>query len=343
MEASTQSLDQTIKQDQEGKLTRFFFGNKPLEMQMIAFIGPFFLFISLLLVRDGNIPFFIGIALCAIICTCFGFKWGAKAIYCAFIPYSVLFFLACSDLLFVETLWLFGSFCSIILAQLITILAFQESVAVVSSMQSNNSEAEQQLISLEEKIKASEDNVQKELGLLAIELEKWKDEAELRLVERNKTNELLDLASQEIHFLSGNKEKLINDAVTARKQAFEALQLNEDLKQKLLAVAAPAIPIDTINDADISIPNNPIESLYKQLRVQFEEKCQVLNEARVALFNTEGKLHIAETIKEQEQIVANYDDCDSLQVIIADLTLENESLQKEIEELEKIIDSTIIQ
>lgn len=80
-----------------------------------------------------------------------------------------------------------------------------------------------------------------------------------------------------------------------------------------------------------------LEGLYKQLRLQFEEKSQVLSSTRKELFETQGRVLLLQREEEERTYEPKGEEDRLLEALIARLVQEIESLEEEIHTLEELV------
>lgn len=339
-EASTHSFDQSIKKDKTwlSRLSDLFFQNNSSNFFILSLIGPSFIFCTLLLLAFVKSPLFFGFLCISFISYLISLKWAYKGTIVSTCLYALFACVQFFYLDFFEKVWTLGAIGSLLMAQMIAIFFYQEFIEKLKSMHSHSEEGFQQLVHTEEKYQESENNWKSQWETLVKELEKWKEEAEQRLIEKNQANDLLQNVHQEVRHIENQKHQIVLEVNSARVHAHRLQKENEILKEKLLAVPPIEEKQICLEEFKDQSPEH-LASLYKQLRGQFDEKCQILSDTRIDLFKAEGKIHSLQQEKEQELLNATWQEYQFFSQVISQLEQEKEALKQEIQELEKLLSS----
>lgn len=226
-----------------------------------------------------------------------------------------------------------------------------------------NSDSEKQLtISAEQIIQLNQENerLQARIGLLDKEKEleqsernqketqlKQSQEKETALLndfqsfKKNKDEELLALGMQ-IDLLKQERLSLIDHYTQLLEEKTSVPLVEENLLEPSEPSETSDIPLSNVDLLPIANSSRRIESLYLQLREQFEEKSDILDETRRQLFHADEKILNLE--KEREEASLFEQSIEEKQLIKYCLNMElehykiQENLEKEIGELTDLLD-----
>lgn len=317
------------------------------------------------------------------------------------ITYFLLFLITISFFMTIpvqDRLWQMGIIFASALEIYILLLTLEEVQSSFVNLENEHIKSLDQIKILKEEKQNEKQQSDEYIESFLKEIEKWKEEAKHRKIEKITDEKRLKLAYTEIENLVNQKEELINEAYKANKQAYEISLCLEEMQTHLKKNEAPIFDLERANSqllcelekankenigskekieilklekeelqtklsyAEASLASqisdnktlepsisqsNPIEfeevqkalkrteGLYKQLRLQFEEKTKILELTRRELFIMEGKwltLQKEKEFSEVEQIEFEYiENVLSMQQKII------EDLEEEIFNLEELI------
>lgn len=201
------------------------------------------------------------------------------------------------------------------------------------------------------KLTSALDIAQTRIKALEEEIAQQQTNTELQIAQ---IKEELSLKAQQIHLTTKeleNKANLLekieiekNNLESAYVQIEQSLQQSEqqitDLKNELVALENR--PIERVIDAN----TRSIEAMYLQLRKQFEEKSNVLDQTRRELFAVQEKELALQKILEEKELFSSSESEALLEKEYLRLGKEYENMQqqyeKEVEILAKLIDHLIV-
>lgn len=247
---------------------------------------------------------FLGLILC--------WRYKALGFVLTLFSSSLLFLFSYGSIEQSERLWQIGFQAALSIAFAIAFLSSQEEEERVSLEKSLQEKTLDQVRHLNEEVDQQHDAWEKEKALLEADLEKWKEEARQRKIERQNDGQRIALLEQT--FLQ-EKQTLLVELEETKKQV-QQLQTFPEGAEK-----SPEL----------------VMRQYHQLKIQFEEKSKILNETRKNLFVAEEKLMAFQ--KEMEESAIDYDlsEIKKLQDEIEILVKENEELESEVSSLEGLI------
>lgn len=144
-----------------------------------------------------------------------------------------------------------------------------------------------------EVIQEANEKWEKEKEALEQELQKFKEEAKRRYLEKNEIENQLLSFSQEQEALKLTNGKLRSEIHALKQEVKKHLELLQEKEKMCIPLVIAEEKPQELNPLAIEEWKrkiSQIEGQYKQLRMQFEEKSQVLSQTRRELFQTQGKL-----------------------------------------------------
>lgn len=227
---------------------------------------------------------------------------------------------------------------SFALETFIALLAIEEGEESFLALRKGNENQLEEHRLLHEELQKEKESQSYRIEALEGELEKFKEEAKLRKIEKSSLEKRLNLTLTEIEIHEEQKAALLDEVFAARQDGHSSFrsskaelervleiketeiaslksQLEEEIEAKENALLSLKAQIEEKNQIEESLkaspPADPIPEtngelmrvlgLHKQLRQQFEEKTRILSEAREQLFKLETKLLSHEKEKELAQ------------------------------------------
>lgn len=230
----------------------------------------------------------------------------------------------------------------------ILLLSLEEIESLLEDLSSTKAAVSQELDTTQESFVLLQQQHQEAVESLQETIDRLKEEAELRRIERSRELESLEWIQSEIEMLTSQKDLFISETREAKRLAFEKLAKIEELeaqrledKVHLIAYQEKVLSFQVQNVAvknSAEEPSPQVESCYKQLRLQFEEKSKVLSQTRRDLFQAEGRLIALEkeNALEPECPLAN-----SMQSIFMQADEEIQHLEEEILSLEGLLSQVL--
>ncbi len=232
-------------------------------------------------------------------------------------------------------LWEMGLIFTTALTSFIFLLSFEEMEALSSTLSKNLDEKDKQLTTTAGQLGQLEQSYKEQYAELEQEIQKLKNEASIRILERQQDQRTIELITSEIELLTNQKQEILASAARAYEQASKAELVEvhlEPLSDK--SQTSYQLPVDVSAETlELKRKLTRVEGLYKQLRTQFDEKANVLLATRKELFKVEGQLEV----DEREKYLASLELEESLEKDFAILAEENQMLEEEISNLEEII------
>ncbi len=147
---------------------------------------------------------------------------------------------------------------------------------------------------------------------------------------------LLEEKEASLDALKYEYEEINGQAIHAKNQADS---FHTSLKDALDELRALRQMHFLIEEHEKEVPKDIINQ-HKQLRAQFEEKSMILDQTRHRLFVIEGHLHGLKQQTAMEKLDRQREE-ETLVEMLGKMIEENESLEKEIQSLEKILSSSL--
>lgn len=225
-------------------------------------------------------------------------------------------------------LWSIGHLFALLCTWMIAYLCFEDIRIGERSKESQHDGLEKRYGELCQVTTVKEEAWEQERGALQAELERLKQEAEQRRLEYDMQSQQMQLVSSEIEMLMGQKEQILR----AAQQSYQVQQCIQE---------SPQIA-DNEREMELRRDLARAEGLYRQLRMQFEEKSLVLDQTRRQLFRVEGEceqLHL-----ERAEEACNAPEHPEMQLMmqeLAQLECEIDERADEITALEALI-STLL-
>jgi hypothetical protein len=280
---------------------------------------------------------------------------GLSSSYIAFFLFILIFF---SDLPCEGQLWQMSLLFILALNIFILLLSIEEAEACLKEMGSQTQEMKRLSHRVEIEYQLAKKTAEEKEEELKEEIERLKQEAELRRIEKASDLKQLELVQSEIELLTSQKEGFIEDSRKARMAAVHQLQqfkeseaiLKRDLiasQETILALQQrpPVVQNVSVEDTDTDLKKAlaVAEGVSTQLRSQFEEKSQILSQTRKELFQTQGKLIALEKELAFSKLDPDREEVGSLEKEVAALTLEMDALEGEINQLEELVSRILFQ
>jgi hypothetical protein len=226
------------------------------QVKFWALIGPFISLLTLFVffVKGSATPIALPLVLLFGVPICW--KWKLKGFAGSVIVICSILFYYYLDIPLEERFWHLGMGISITMSLLITALSFEEVESLIEAMKVESRSRLENLWKVDEKL-------QQTTG----ELKKKKDKIREMNVKTRSYQRLLDKSTEELVELRANHQKTTHELYQTNKEL-------EELQQRLIQVQ------------DASHP----DAAYKQLREQFNEKQQFLEEIRKELFRSQEQL-----------------------------------------------------
>jgi len=179
-----------------------------------------------------------------------------------------------------------------------------------------------------EKIIVSTRSLSHELETMRASWSKENEEKERLLISRKGVSQELEESKNSLRKVIEEKENLLGFATGQTVKLQE--QILSFLSRKKMQ-----------EPSDISQTTTQSDKLYKQLRLQFEEKSRMLNETRKELFQTQTKLLAHEKEKVEEELNAK-GDVRSFEAEISLLISKTAELEEEVTALEELISHILL-
>lgn len=272
------------------------------QVKLWALAGPlislFCLFV--LCVKNGIEPIYFPLIILFGVPLCWKWKlWGASSSILALIGLMAVTY---SEIPLEERFWFIGMGASIALSLLISALSFDEMEAIFNSVALESRSRLENLWKVDEKKKFIEED-----------LTKKKEQIRDLQIKVKSFQKLVDLSTDEM-----------------LESRLEQAQLTQELKQiqdelEILKTTMPE-------------PNPVLEGKYKQLREQFQEKSQTLNQTRRELFVSNEKLLKLERDYEELRLFSMNEVEQALESHMQAIEAERESHEREVEVLENLLE-----
>lgn len=338
--------------------------------------------------------------LTSLICLFFRTK-GVAASYTALALFLLYFF---KDLDPQTQLWQMSLVFSLAINLFILLLCIEEIEALLAHVTVHSQVNSTALAEAKQELKNVLKTKEEEQKAFETEIEKFKEEAEQRKIEKRQDSELIEMIQSEIELLTSQKEEILKEARLTRQEGIEKLQTAEQIlaeiqthddqefiteissqqetilrlqeqafrekamveqlkedkselsrllfqktlesQEALLSFQVNAMKCPPATKAKLVEPHEikqlkdekaQAEGLYFQLREQFQEKTNILNQTRKELFRTQEKLLVLEKEVEFSKIECDREEGESHERDIGKLLLEIAGLQSEITHLEELV------
>lgn len=252
--------------------------SKPLKFQLHHFLGKqfvsnafFWLFLSFALlsltvavafIKPSPFGLFLAFFLPAASLVCVKYRT-----YGLLLAYSILTLFVLLNLAMPqqERLWQMSIIFIAALDLFIVLLTAEEVEEIFVKWQGKNQSAQQELekmqVKFSEQIKNGE-QLQKEFDEA---IEKLKEEARQRVIDREKDEKRFALVQSEIEMLHEQKENLVNEAFEARALAFESTRLAEELKKEIESEKNEKAQLEKLlSEKNIQANNSENIAVYEQ-------------------------------------------------------------------------------
>ena len=139
-------------------------------------------------------------------------------------------------------------------------------------------------------------------------------------------------------------QKLADQKVATQEAAKQEAAKQEAAKQEVVVQEVATPPIAAVSPTQTPSKElnelRHVGELYKQLRGQFEEKCQVLHATRMELFHKEGEILVIRKEAAEHTLEPSIADI-ALQGQLLALELEKDSLEKEVKTLQELVSNCL--
>ncbi len=194
---------------------------------------------------------------------------------------------------------------------LILLLGVDEVKSLLSTLVAESKSYMNQYLVKNQELLANEESWSEARQALEEEIAEWKEEAKQRKIDLQMSVEKMELVQSEIEMLTSQKERILQEAYALRKTVPER--------------------------------STQIEGLYKQLRIQFEEKSRALVQTRKELFQAQTKLQGQEIEQRLAEFDGEREEVNHLEEELAHTLNECAAMEEEINALEALISHILAQ
>ncbi|KPK33441.1 MAG: hypothetical protein AMS24_01010 [Chlamydiae bacterium SM23_39] len=267
-----------------------FKGKKDIKIQFWILLGPLFLFFSLFLISfaiDQNKDLFLHSIVGLILC----WKYKKKGLMASILFLIILIFIKHFQIS-QSHLWQLGIEFSVALGFIISYLCLYHVTDFINSLEKEKKEAFTKIEQLEKDISKEQEFYKKQYSNFKYEIDR--------------TNLQINEKTTEIHSFKELVEKLRDEIDKKNKEIEEEKNKNEEIniflfqeKEKTKELEADILKLKNISEEKEFLQLKNINSLYEQLKIQFEEKKNLLDATRKELFYANEKLQKQEIEKNQ--------------------------------------------